>query len=320
MPTTHYETLGIEKNASEKEIKQAYRALCMKFHPDRIQNASPEEQEEAKKKMQEINSANDILSDPQQRQMYDMELNGQAQGFPHGFPPGFGFPFGPGGPFGQGGVHFNPFGQGMHFNMQGGGPQDIFEALFGGGGGGPNIIFQRRIQKPEPIEKDIHISLKQAFEGMSYEFEVDRIIQHEHGGQTREVERITIQIPQGVDTGEAIIIQNRGHNVMSVCGDIRLNIHVTNDSEIVRNGIDLYYKKTITLKEALCGFKFKLDHINGNQISLNVNAIIYTGAKQVIKNFGMIKDGKVGDFVMEFNVTFPETLTQEQKDKLSEIL
>jgi DnaJ family protein B protein 4 len=95
---------------------------------------------------------------------------------------------------------------------------------------------------------------------------------------------------------------------------------VTNDTEFTRTGIDLHYKKTITLKEALCGCKFKLDHISGNQIALNVNAIIYTGAKQVIKNFGMIKDGKVGDFVMEFNVTFPETLTQEQKDKLSEIL
>jgi DnaJ-class molecular chaperone len=88
----------------------------------------------------------------------------------------------------------------------------------------------------------------------------------------------------------------------------------------VRNGIDLYYKKTITLKEALCGFKFKLDHINGNQISLNVNAIIYTGAKQVIKNFGMMKEGKIGDFVIEFNVAFPETLTQEQKDAIERIL
>lgn len=315
MPT-HYEILGIEKNASEKEVRQAYRALSMLHHPDKVQNKSQEEQEEANRRMQEINAANDILSDPHQREMYDRELNGPPQGFPFG--PGG--PFGQGFPFGQGGMHFTsgPFGPGMQFNMQGGGPQDIFEMLFGGGG--PNIIFQRRVQKPEPIEKDIHLTLKQAYEGTPYEFEVERIIQHEHGGQTKETEKMTIQIPQGVDNGEAIIIQNRGHNVMSVCGDIRLNIYVTNDTEIVRNGIDLYYKKTITLKEALCGFKFKLDHINGNQISLNVNAIIYTGAKQVIKNFGMIKEGKIGDFILEFHVAFPETLTQEQKDTIERIL
>jgi DnaJ-class molecular chaperone len=155
---------------------------------------------------------------------------------------------------------------------------------------------------------------------MPYEFEVERIIQQENMQQTREIEKMTIQIPQGVDTGEAIILQNRGHNIMSVCGDIRLNIHVSNKTEFARQGIDLHYKKTITLKEALCGFKFKIDHLNGNQISLNVNAIIYPGAKQVIKNFGMTKDGKTGDFVLEFNVAFPESLTQEQKDEIAKII
>jgi DnaJ family protein B protein 4 len=151
------------------------------------------------------------------------------------------------------------------------------------------------------------------------QIEIERVRQQDNV-QTKETEILTINMPQGIDDGETIIIKNKGHNISSVCGDVKLIVRVTNDTEFTRNGIDLHFKKNITLKEALCGCKFKLDHISGNQIGLNVNVVIYTGAKQVIKNFGMIKDGKVGDFVIEFNVTFPETLTQEQKDELSKIL
>ena len=90
---------------------------------------------------------------------------------------------------------------------------------------------------------------------------IDRIMQNDNT-QMKETESMTITIPQGVDNGEAIIIQNKGHKIQSVCGDIKLNIHVSNDTEITRNGIDLHFKKTITLKDALCGCKFKLDHIS----------------------------------------------------------
>jgi DnaJ family protein B protein 4 len=74
------------------------------------------------------------------------------------------------------------------------------------------------------------------------------------------------------------------------------------------------------LKEALCGFKFKLDHINGNQLSLNVNVILFTGAKQVINTLGMVKEGTIGNLILEFDVKFPESLTPEQKEALNNIL
>jgi DnaJ-class molecular chaperone len=82
----------------------------------------------------------------------------------------------------------------------------------------------------------------------------------------------------------------------------------------------LHYKKTITLKEALCGFKFKIDHINGNLLSLNVNTVLYTGAKQVIKGLGMIREGITGNLVLEFDVKFPESLSAEQKEAIGNIL
>jgi DnaJ-class molecular chaperone len=337
MPT-HYETLGVSKDATEKEIKQAFRAMSMKYHPDKVQSKSPEEQDEANRKMQEINSANDVLSDPQQRQQYDIELQGgPAQGFPPGFPFN---PFGQGNnPFGQGNNPFGqgfPFGPGVHFAHSGGGPnihfahsgggpnihfahgplngQNIFEMLFGEMHG-----FERRANKPEPIEKDVEISLKNAYDGTPHEIEIERVVKTPNS-MTKEKETLIVNIPQGVDNGDSVVIQDKGHVIMGTTGDVKLNIRITNDTEFKRHDIDLHYKKKISLKEALCGFKFKLDHISGNQISLNVNVVIFTGAKQVIKNWGMIKNGAVGNFVLEFEVVFPDSLTDEQKTALESIL
>ena len=334
----HYETLGVSKDASEKEIKQAFRAMSMKFHPDKVKTKTPEEQEEANRKMQEINSANDVLSDKQQREIYDMELNGGGQnpfGQGHPFGPGGPFgPFGPGGPFGQGGP-FGPFGQGGPFGQEmrfssGPGGVNIFEMLFGQGGpnieihGMPGMIFQRHIQKPSPIVKDIKITLKQAYTGTPIQFEIERWVQ-EGDLKINESESFNINVPQGIDNGETIILQLKGNVINAgdkqIQGDVHLNITVSSDeSEFVRKGIDLYYKKTITLKEALCGFKFKMDYINGNQITLNVNVVLFTGAKQVIKNLGMVREGTTGNLILEFDVKFPESLTPEQKEALSNIL
>jgi curved DNA-binding protein len=307
MPPTHYETLGISKDATEKEIKQAFRSMSMKYHPDKVLDKSKEEQEIAHRRMQEINSANDVLSDPEQRRGYDMEQQGghPMQGFPPGFHPMQGFP------------------PGFHF----GGHADIFEMFFGGGGAGPNIeirgmpnmFFQKRVLKPEPIEKDLHITIKQSYEGAVVQVEIERVIRHENT-QTVETELLIVNIPQGIDDGDTIVLQNKGHVVASVAGDVKLNIHVKNDTEFRRTGLDLYFTKTITLKEALCGFKFKIEHLNGNQMSLNVNVVIFTGAKQVIKNLGMVKGDEVGNFILEFVVAFPESLTPEQKTQISDIL
>lgn len=327
MAPTHYDTLGISKDATEKEIKQAFRAMSMKFHPDKVKTKTPEEQEDANRKMQEINSANDVLSDPQQREIYNMELNGNPfpqGGFPQGFPfAQGGFP--PGFPFGGNNVHFS----------SGGGPgANIFEMLFGNQGGGPNIeihgmpgmpgmFFQRHIQKPQQIVKDITITLKQSYTGTPVQIEIERWIQ-EGDIKINENETLNINIPQGIDKDESILLQGKGNIINAggklIQGDIRLNINITNDTEFTRNGNDLYYKKKITLKEALCGFKFKMDHLNGNQIGLNVNVILHNGVKQVINNLGFTREGAVGNLVLEFEVAFPESLTPEQKEALANIL
>ena len=119
----YYEVLGVNKNATEDEIKKAYRKLAKKYHPD----ANPDNKEEAEAKFKEVNEAYENLSDPQKRKMYDQ--------FGHNGPQGFG---GQGGPFGQGGYYsysssgFDNFGD---FGDLG----DIFSSIFGGGFGGGRV-------------------------------------------------------------------------------------------------------------------------------------------------------------------------------------
>ena len=271
----HYETLGVSKDATDKEIKQAYRALSMKYHPDKVK---AEDLEEANVKMREINEAYSVIGDAESRQQYNAELDNPflGQGFPPGFP-GQGFPghnqgFPPGFP-----------GQGF--------PQGLFEMLFANGmGGGPES------QMRPPIIKDIEITMAQSFSGLTVENPINSTM--------------SIHIPAGIRDGNNIVIQNANGP------DVHLRIHVTNNTQFIRQGNDLVYKHKVSLKEALCGFKFQIDHLNGNKLNLNVNVVVFSGAKQVIKQLGF----PGGDLIIEFDVAFPEHLSQEQKDAISNIL
>jgi DnaJ-class molecular chaperone len=277
MPT-HYETLGVSRDATDKEIKQAYRALSMKYHPDK---ASADDSNE---KMQQINEAYAVLSDSEQRQQYNMELD-----HPQGHNP-----FGPFGPFGQTQGPFGPFGQGQGMPF----PPGLFEMLFANGVG-PEIHF---FHKPPPLVKTVEITLAQSYHGLTVEVPLDP--------------PMSVHIPPGISDGNNIIIADKGHIVNGFRGDVHLQIRVTNDTPFVRQGNNLVYVKKVSLKEALCGFKFQIDHLNGNKLGLNMNVIVYPGAKQVIKNLGF----PGGDLIIEFVIEFPEQLSQEQKDSIANVL
>jgi DnaJ-class molecular chaperone len=185
------------------------------------------------------------------------------------------------------------------------------------------MFFQRHIQKPQPIVKDVNITLKQAYTGIPVSIEIERWVQ-EGDLRINETEMLNLNIPQGINDGESVVLQERGNVINvhgnSVKGDVQLNIRISNDTGFTRNANDLYYKKTITLKEALCGFKLKIEHLNGNQLALNVNVVVFTGAKQSFKNLGMVREGVSGNLFLEFDVKFPESLTTEQKEALNNIL
>ena len=338
----YYGILGVSRDASETEIKKAYRSLSLKYHPDR--NTS----EEAKSKMLEINAAYEVLGDEGKKQNYDMGGTGDEEG-----PGGMGgFPFGPGGggPFGHGGMSFSFGGPGggamgghpfahMHSMNEFTDINDILNMMgqgFGGGGmsfGGPSIRIFRNgvpvVQKPEPIRMEIAITLEQAYFGVAdLSITIDRVVVVQHI-QGQEQETMTIAIPAGIDTNEAILLQEKGHVIQDkVKGDVHVIIKVQENPTFMREGMDLHFKKTLSLKECLCGFSCEIPHINGKMLRLNHSGsshVIKPGEKKTIPGFGMVKErdqerGQTGNLVVTFEVTFPDKLSEDQIAAIQAIL
>jgi DnaJ-class molecular chaperone len=305
-----YKTLGVSKNATESEIKKAYRKLSLEYHPDKNDSS------DAVEKFQKINEAYETLGDPDKRRIYDMggHDNPISDGFP-GFPGGFpgGFPFGS-----------------VHRMHTGGGPDinDIFEHFFNGmggvgihahGSGGPNIrIFHngRPVHmsqaKPPALQKTIPITLEQAYQGFTLQFETD--IQDE---------KVRIDVHRGIENQEVIVIPEKGIQQGNMRGDLHLQFEIAKHDYFERKGSDLYCKKTISLKDALCGFTVEIPHISGKMLRLSNHHqgnIIHPGFKREVPEYGMTLENKTGKLIMEFDVQFPESLTAEQKQALQGIL
>jgi DnaJ family protein A protein 2 len=183
--------------------------------------------------------------------------------------------------------------------------------------------FFQAINKPPPIVKTINLTMAQAYTGGSFPIELERwnIIDN-----VRHDERLTVYIviPAGIDENEIMTIQGNGNTINNtIKGDIKIHMKITNDTEFKRQGLDLIYKKTITLKEALCGFEFDIKHISGKTLSFknNVNPfIIKPGFRKVIPEFGMKRDNGTGNLVIEFDIVFPDQLSADQIKSVSEIL
>jgi DnaJ-class molecular chaperone len=294
----YYKILGIEKTANSDEIKKKYRKLSMKHHPDRGGS---------KDTFQKINEAYQILGDDQKRKMYDVQSN-------------------------------NPLGNlfGENANQMDG----LFNMFFGGqmpnGMGHPNVqIFRNGIpvnnnmninRKPPTIVKSIEVTLKQAYIGINYPIEIERWIREDNTRRI-EKEKLYIDIPMGTDDGEIIIIKDKGNiGLNNILGDIKLHIKVKNNSYFVRDGLDLLLKKTISLKEALLGFIFEIEHLSGKSYKINNTngTIIRPFYKKNVNNLGMKRKNKnmemVGNLIISFEVLFPKNLTDDQKEELSKIL
>jgi len=305
-----YKILNVNKQASSDEIRKAYRKKSLKHHPDR-----GGDEEEFKK----LNRAFEILSDPQKKNEYDMKQHS---------------------PFKS--ANTNIFSDDNGGGM-GGGMPDLFKMFFNGApmgfenmhnmhnmAGGPNIrifrngrpVYQNNNVKPPSITKTLIINLDEAYDGVVKPLEIKKWIIHDNIKKI-EKETLYVDIPKGIDNNEIIIMENKGNiNTHGMQGDIKIQIKIKNDSIFIRQGLDLLVKKSVSLKEALVGLKFEIKHLNKKSYMINNfnSNVITPNFKSVIANMGMKRGDNVGRMVILFEIEFPKTLSDEQKEQLKNIL
>jgi DnaJ-class molecular chaperone len=235
-----------------------------------------------------INEAYETLSDDQRRKQYDRELHPQDINI-------FDMMFGGGDPF-------------MMHGMPGMPPH-------------VNVMFQQ-IMKPPPLTINATITLDQAFTGCKLSIVIERWVHHNQIKQL-ETETCYIDIPQGIDSNECLLLPNKGNmGPDGTLGDVRIMIQVMNTTRLSRRGLDLYYQHTISLKEALCGFSFELEYLQNKSFSITNQAgnIVQPNYKKVVPNLGMKRESSVGNLIIEFNIKFPTSLPEETITTLSTLL
>jgi DnaJ family protein A protein 2 len=164
--------------------------------------------------------------------------------------------------------------------------------------------------------------MAQVLSGTTIPLEIERWV-IENGIKVHENETIYVTIPQGIDENEMIILRDKGNTISeNVKGDVKVCIKISNETEFKRSGLDLILEKKISLKEALCGFTFELNYLNGKSYTLNNNKgnIIPPGYKKLYPGMGLTRGEHKGNMIIHFHIEFPEKLTDEQIEKISNTL
>jgi DnaJ family protein B protein 11 len=331
MSESFYNTLEVPETASIDEIKKSYRRMSMLYHPDKNKN-NPD----ATSKFQKISEAYETLGDSDKKKEYDMRnknpffkmmnMHPQDQGvnpveemFTSMFGMPFGVPFGNMQGFGQQGFgqgqNIRIFHNGIPVNMQG-------VNMNGVNVNGVNMqSFAQGLQKPTPIIKTINVPIDKILTGTVIPVDIERWLMQENN-KMFEMETIYVTVPKGMDDGEIIVLRDKGNIVRDDCkGDIKLFIKIINETEFKRSGLDLILDKTITVKEALCGFNFDIKYITGKTYTITNNSgnIVSHGYRKTIPNMGFTRDDHTGNLIIMFTVKFPEKIADDMIEQLKKI-
>ncbi len=326
MTENYYKTLEVSETASIDEIRKSYRRLSMLYHPDKNKN-NPE----STAKFQKISEAYETLGDSDKKREYDAQRSnpfaninmrsGGVNPVDELFANLFGMPFGQAIPpnFGKGSSNF---GNGQTTFRKWTSNLDGFDGEIPNFEGGPFFrVFHNGIQKPVPIIKNVSIPIDKILTGTTVPIEIERwILQDEI--KVFEKETMYVTLEKGMDEGEIIILREKGNVISDTCkGDIKISIKIDNPTEFKRSGLDLILEKTISLKEALCGFDFEMKYITGKIYNIHNKPgnIIYQGYRKTINGLGFTRDQHVGNLVIIFNVRFPERLSDETINQIKEI-
>lgn len=295
MDEDYYKVLGISPSASQADVKKAYRGLARKYHPD----LNPDDKK-AKQKFQQVQSAYEVLSDPEKRELYDRygsSFESMAGG--GGFDPrAFG-----GGGGGQGfeDVDFSQFFGPRAEGAAGGGFEDLFKQ-FTQAGAAPRKKGRRQSRPGADLSAEITIPFQTAVAGGKEQFAVRR-----EGG---EVETIEVKIPPGVEEGKKIRLRGQGEagSNGAAAGDLLVTIHVTGHPYFTRRGNHLDVKVPVTLAEAVLGGKVDVPTPQGT-ITLTIPPGTSSGKKLRAKGRGIAARGsEPGDLYAEIQIVLPHSL------------
>lgn len=288
----YYEILGVGKNASDDEIKKAYRKLAVKYHPDK----NPGDKE-AEAKFKEINEAHDVLSDKQKRARYDQFGHagvGGAGGNPFG---------GAGNPFGQGGA-FNFNGQTFNFDFGGGGAfDDILGSIFGFGGG------TRRPRRGADYQVGVTLTFEEAIFGTTKKVSVQG-------------EDLKIKIPAGIDDGMSIRLRGKGGPAPeggTEPGDLYVRVRVKSHKHLTREGAIILSEEKIDMVDAALGCEIEVETVDG-PITMKVPAGTQSGTPFKLSGHGVPfrGDGDRGPHIVTIIVETPKNLSKKQKELLED--
>ncbi|EOR96210.1 DnaJ-class molecular chaperone CbpA [Arcticibacter svalbardensis MN12-7] len=295
----YYKLLGVEKNATDKDIKTAYRKLARKYHPD----LNPDNKE-ANLKFQQINEANEVLSDKEKRKKYDQygehwqnsEAYEQAQQRGSSYNPGTS-----GGTNATGGYDFDGFGQGGDFS-------DFFQSMFGGNRASGNK--RQAKYRGQDYQTELHLSL------------LDTVETHK---QTLSVngKSIRITIPAGIENGQVIKIT--GHGAPGAnngpAGDLLITFLIQDDPHFKRDGKDLYSTVPLDLYTAILGGEIVTETLNG-KVKVKVKPETQNGTKIKLKGKGLPiykSENVFGDLYVTYSIQIPVNLTDKQKELFKEL-
>ncbi len=283
----YYHILGIDKKASEDDIKKAYRKLARKLHPDLNPN-----DKEAHKKFQAVNEANEVLSDKEKRKKYDQ--------------------------YGKNWQHAEQFEQQRHSQQQsqysggqqfpGDGDSDFsgfFESMFGGTGRSGQTKF-----RGQDYNAELKLSLSDALETQQQTLTVNG-------------KNIRITIPAGIENGQ--VIKLKGYGAAGVnggpAGDLYITFSILSHPHFKRSGNDLYTTSPIDLYTALLGGETTVETLKG-RVKLKVNPETQNGTKIRLKGKGMPlykAAGEAGDLYVTYEIKIPTNLTEKQKTLFTEL-
>ena len=301
----YYKILGITKGASQDEIKKAYRKLAVKYHPDKNSGDKT-----AEAKFKEINEANEVLSNPEKRKLYD-ELGSDWKNYQRGGGKQDGFDWGKyqqqygGGNQYSGGQSYYDFGDvGGSFGGSQGGFSDFFEAFFGGQGfSGARQRGSKMVHKGEDIHAELPVTLEEAYKGAEKLFEIN--------GQT-----IKLRVKKGVADGQILKLAGKGYpgSKGGANGDLMITIKVSKHPIFNRIDDDLNMDLPLDIYTAVLGGKIDITAFKG-KTKITIPPETSNGKIFRLNGLGMPKYGKenqYGDLYVKVDLQTPKNLTKEE--------